>query len=127
MIMLAWRLLGREMRSGELRLLFAALAIAVAAVTAVGFFADRVRLALDRQAQQLIGGDLILVGDQPWPESFAAEAGKRGLQHAETLNFPSMVMANGQAQLAEIKAVSTTYPLRGQLSLIHISEPTRPY
>ena len=65
MIMLAWRLLGREMRSGELRLLFAALAIAVAAVTAVGFFADRVRLALDRQAQQLIGGDLILIGDQP--------------------------------------------------------------
>ena len=117
MIMLAWRLLGREMRSGELRLLFAALAIAVAAVTAVGFFADRVRLALDRQAQQLIGGDLILVGDQPWPESFTAEAGKRGLQHAETLNFPSMVMANGQAQLAEIKAVSTTYPLRGQLAI----------
>jgi putative ABC transport system permease protein len=117
MIMLAWRLLGREMRSGELRLLFAALAIAVAAVTAVGFFADRVRLALDRQAQQLIGGDLILVGDQPWPESFAAEAGKRGLQHAETLHFPSMVMANGQAQLAEIKAVSTTYPLRGQLAI----------
>ena len=106
MIMLAWRLLGREMRSGELRLLFAALAIAVAAVTAVGFFADRVRLALDRQAQQLIGGDLILVGDQPWPDSFTAEAGQRGLQHAETLNFPSMVMA---------------------LSLIHISEPARPY
>ncbi|MBP8168476.1 MAG: ABC transporter permease, partial [Azonexus sp.] len=117
MIMLAWRLLGREMRSGELRLLFAALAIAVAAVTAVGFFADRVRLALDRQAQQLIGGDLILVGDQPWPDSFTAEAGQRGLQHAETLNFPSMVMANGQAQLAEIKAVSTTYPLRGQLAI----------
>ena len=33
----------RELRSGELRLLFAALLIAVAAVTAVGFFGDRVR------------------------------------------------------------------------------------
>jgi len=117
MIALAWRLLGREMRSGELRLLFAALAIAVAAVTAVGFFADRVRLALDRQAQQLIGGDLILVGDQPWPESFRTEAKRRGLQFAETLNFPSMVMAEGQAHLAEIKAVSTTYPLRGRLAI----------
>ncbi len=117
MIALAWRLLGREMRSGELRLLFAALAIAVGAVTAVGFFADRVRLALDRQAQQLIGGDLILVGDQPWPESFRTEAKRRGLQYAETLNFPSMVMAEGQAQLAEIKAVSSTYPLRGRLAI----------
>ncbi|HSG23482.1 MAG TPA: ABC transporter permease, partial [Azonexus sp.] len=117
MIALAWRLLAREMRSGELRLLFAALAIAVAAVTAVGFFADRVRLALDRQAQQLIGGDLILVGDQPWPESFTTEAKRRGLQYAETLNFPSMVMAEGQAQLAEIKAVSSTYPLRGRLAI----------
>ena len=116
MIALAWRLLGREMRSGELRLLFAALAIAVGAVTAVGFFADRVHLALDRQAQQLIGGDLILVGDQPWPESFTTEAERRGLQMAETLNFPSMVMAEGQAHLAEIKAVSTTYPLRGRLA-----------
>ncbi|PKO92436.1 MAG: ABC transporter permease [Betaproteobacteria bacterium HGW-Betaproteobacteria-10] len=114
---LAWRLFGREMRSGELRLLYAALAIAVAAVTAVGFFADRVRLALDRQAQQLMGGDLILVGDQPWPDRFISEAQKRGLQMAETLTFPSMVMANGPPQLVEIKAVSTSYPLRGGLAI----------
>ncbi|MDP3440336.1 MAG: ABC transporter permease, partial [Azonexus sp.] len=117
MITLAWRLFGREMRSGELRLLFVALAIAVAAVTAVGFFADRVRLALDRQAQQLMGGDLILVGDQPWSNSLTSEAQKRGLRIAETLTFPSMVMASGQPQLVEIKAVSSSYPLRGRLSI----------
>jgi predicted lysophospholipase L1 biosynthesis ABC-type transport system permease subunit len=57
---LAWRMLGRELRSGELRLLFMALVVAVAAVTAVGFFADRVRLALELQAQQLMGSDLVL-------------------------------------------------------------------
>jgi putative ABC transport system permease protein len=112
---LGWRMLRRELRSGELRLLFAALAIAVAAVTAVGFFTDRVRVALNQQAQQLIGGDLVLIGDQPWPDAWRLEAEQRGLRQAETLVFPSMVVADGRMQLAEIKAVSSNYPLRGQL------------
>lgn len=117
MIRLAWRLLGRELRSGELHLLFAALAIAVAAVTAVAFFADRIRLALDQEAQQLMGGDLILIGDRPWPSALLDEARKRGLTTAETLVFPSMVMAGEQLQMADIKAVSAGYPLRGQLAM----------
>lgn len=116
MIALSWRLLGRELRSGELRLLFAALAIAVAAVTAVGFFSDRVRQALEREAQQLMGGDLVLIADHPLPERYTGEARQRGLAMAETLIFPSMVMAGEQAQLADLKAVSPTYPLRGRLS-----------
>lgn len=118
MITLAWRLLGRELRSGELRLLFAALVVAVAAVTAVGFFADRIRLALEREAQQMIGGDLVLVADQAWSAEIKKEARQRGLQLAETLTFPSMVLADGRAQLVEIKAVSSTYPLRGRLAVL---------
>lgn len=113
----AWRTLGRELRSGELRLLFAALAIAVAAVTAVGFFADRVRLALEREAQQMMGGDLILIADHALPETYAAEARRRGLTLAETLIFPSMVIGPEQAQLADIKAVSPGYPLRGRVEI----------
>lgn len=116
MIALSWRLLGRELRSGELRLLFAALAIAVAAVTAVGFFADRVRQTLEREAQHLMGGDLVLIADHPLPERYVDEARQRGLLMAETLIFPSMVVAGEQAQLADLKAVSPTYPLRGRLS-----------
>jgi putative ABC transport system permease protein len=113
---LAWRMLGRELRSGELRLLFMALVVAVAAVTAVGFFADRVRLALELQAQQLMGGDLVLTADHPWSPEITQEAAKRGLQLAETLSFPSMVMGAAQPQLVDIKAVSSAYPLRGKLS-----------
>lgn len=112
----AWRMLGRELRSGELRLLFLALAVAVAAVTAVGFFADRVRLALEREAQQLMGGDLVLIADHPWSTEIRQEAEKRGLQQAETLSFPSMIMGSTMPQLVDIKAVSSTYPLRGKLS-----------
>lgn len=114
---LAWRMLGRELRSGELRLLFAALAIAVAAVTAVGFFANRIDRGLQRQAQQMMGGDLVLTADHALSPELAAEARRRGLGLAETLVFPSMVMAGGQAQLADIKAVSGGYPLRGKLAI----------
>ena len=127
MIALAWRLLGRELRSGELRLLFAALSIAVAAVTAVGFFTDRIRLALEREAQQLMGGDLVLISDHTLPDAYGAEARRRALLTAETLSFPSMVMGAGEAQLADIKAVSTAYPLRGRLAMtMRLGEAGRP-
>lgn len=117
MAMLAWRLLGRELRSGELRLLWFALVVAVAAVTAVGFFTDRVGRALEREAQQLLGADLLLVADHPWSRPIYDELARRPLRVAETRVFPSMVQARGQAQLADVKAVSAAYPLRGTLRL----------
>ena len=112
---LAWRMLGRELRSGEMRLLFVALCIAVAAVSAVGFLADRVGRALEVEARQMLGADLVVVSDQPLDKGLRQEAEKRGLRTAQTLVFPSMVLAGGRSQLVEIKAVSDTYPLRGLL------------
>ncbi len=114
---LAWRFLLRELRAGELRLLALALVVAVAAVTAVGFFADRVRQALEGEARQLLGADLVLVSDHPWPASHADAAAGQGLRTARTEVFPSMILAGGQAQLADIKAVTAAYPLRGNLRL----------
>ena len=117
----ALRMLRRDARAGELHLLVAALVIAVAALTAVGFFADRVRQALALEANQLLGADLLLTADHPWPSPIAEEARRRGLATAETRTFPSMVaLGEGDAarvQLAEIKAVSAGYPLRGSLRI----------
>lgn len=114
---LAWNLLGREWRAGELRLLFLALLLAVAAVTAVGFFSERVRQALVQQGSRMLGADLLLVGDAPWPQDFLDRAQAHGLRIAETRIFPSMVQSSGYSQLADIKAVSRDYPLRGELSV----------
>ncbi len=114
---LSWRMLGREWRAGELRLIFAALLLAVAAVTAVGFLADRLNRALLGEAAQLLGADLILTADQPLPPEFVAEAEKRGLHTAQIQLFPSMVFANERAQLVEVKAVDGQYPLRGKLQV----------
>jgi putative ABC transport system permease protein len=115
----AGRMLRRDARAGELRLLVAALVVAVAALTAVGFFTDRVRQALEREANQLLGADLLLSADHAWPASVADTARLAGLAVAQTRTFPSMVGAGSgdalRAQLAEVKAVSSGYPLRGAL------------
>lgn len=112
---LALRMLRREWHAGELRVLAAALVIAVASVTSVGFFTDRVGRALAQQANMLLGADLVLISDHPVDANFEREALRRGLRTARTLSFPSMVLHGEHAQLSEIKAVSRNYPLRGQL------------
>ena len=67
---LAWRQIVRDFRAGELRLLVVAVMLAVAALSAVAFFADRINGGLARDARQLLGGDAIVASDQPAPPEF---------------------------------------------------------
>lgn len=118
---LAWRQLVRDFRAGELRLLVVAVTLAVAALTAVGFFADRLNNGLARDARQLLGGDAIIASDQPAPPAFAAKAREMGLVVATSATFPSMGRApddkGGASRLVGVKSVSASYPLRGRLRL----------
>jgi putative ABC transport system permease protein len=111
------RMLARDLRAGELTVLALALTLAVAALTSVGFLADRVEKAVEREAHQLLGGDLLLTADHPWPDSFREAAARQGLRLAESANFLSMVTSGAAVQLAEIKAVSAGYPLRGAMRI----------
>ena len=116
---LAWRQSWRDFRAGELRLLMLAVTLAVAALTAVGFFAHRLDAALTRDAGQLLGGDAVVASDQPTPPSFAIQARELGLQQASSISFPSMARAGdaqgGGVRLAAVKAVGAGYPLRGRM------------
>ncbi|TNF58984.1 MAG: FtsX-like permease family protein [Burkholderiales bacterium] len=116
---LGWRTLWRDWRAGELRLLLIAVTLAVAALTAVGFFADRLQNGLSRDARALIGGDAVVSSDQPAPPAFEARAREEGLLVARTLSFPTMGRApdelGGAARLVALKAVDEAYPLRGRL------------
>ena len=112
---LATRMLRRNWSAGELKVLLLALVIAVASVTTVGFFADRVQAALDAQANELLGGDLVMIADQPIAADFVDLARAQKLDVAQTRTFPSMVGAAGAVNLAEIKAVSSSFPLRGRI------------
>jgi putative ABC transport system permease protein len=111
----AWRLCRRHWRAGELSILALALVVSVAAVSAVGFFTDRVQQALARQSNLLLGADLVLTSDYPLSAEFSQEASRRGLLTSHTIHFPSMVTHAAESHLAEIKAVQKGYPLRGRL------------
>ena len=112
---LAYRLLKREWRAGELRVLLAALVITVASITAVGLFTDRMDRAMERGANELLAGDMLVSSSEPIDESLAVEARRRGLATARTLGFRSVVVVGERFQLAAVKAVDASYPLRGVL------------
>ena len=116
---LGWSSLARDWRAGELRLLMLAVTLAVAALSAVGFFADRLQGGLARDARALIGGDVVVSSDNAPPPSFEAQARELGLTVAQTLGFPTMGRARdeegGAARLVALKAVGEGYPLRGSL------------
>ena len=118
---LALRLVARDWRAGELRVLIAAIILAVSSVGTVGFFADRVKSGLAQQANLLLGADLMVSGDRPLPQDYADEAKALGLATSPAIRFNSMVQPSGiadaNAVLADVKAVSDGYPLRGSIML----------
>lgn len=114
---LSWLLFKRDWRGGELRLLFVALLVAVAAVSSVGFFVDRLSQALSQQARQLLGADLVVTSDTPIEPALFEQARALGLTTGQTVVFPSMIEYQGRPQLASVKAVTENYPLRGRLRL----------
>ncbi len=107
-----WR---QRWRMPELRLLLLALIVSVTVVTAVGFFTSRVENAMQAQARQLLGGDLVLSSARPLDAAYLQRGKELKLETAETITFPSMASSGDKLQLSELKAVSSTYPLRGDL------------
>jgi putative ABC transport system permease protein len=119
---LSLSLLRRDWRAGEWRVLLLALVLAVGSLATVGLFADRVRQALQQQAQSLIGADLRITSTRPFSPAYREMARTRGLQVVESRTFPSMVSHREQVLLSEIQAVEPSYPLRGKI----VIEPPSP-
>lgn len=113
LLRLSLRLLRRDWRAGELRILAAALAIAVGSVTAIGFFSDRINRAMTEQSAELVGADLRLISPQPLPPAWLRAATDEGLHQTQTLSFASVVVHGEAMQLASVLAVDAGYPLRG--------------
>ena len=113
----ALHLLRREWRSGELSLLFQALVVAVATVTATALFTDRLQRALVAESTAFLAADRVVEGTKPIPEAWWDEAAGVGLQRSRMVRFLSMVFSGERAQFASVKAVDDAYPLRGNLEV----------
>ena len=110
-------MLWRDWRGGELTILAIGLIIAVTSITAVGFFTDRIERGLQMQSAELIAGDLVITSGRSDINDYITEARSNDFQVTTTQQFRSVVLANERLQLAEVKAVSDGYPLRGVLRI----------
>ncbi|MEX0374642.1 ABC transporter permease [Spiribacter pallidus] len=115
--MLALKLLYRDWRGGELRLLALAVVIAVAAVTGVAWLADRVAGATEARAADLLAADRAVESTEPIPAEWIQRATAQGLETARTAVFPTVVLTESANRLVSAKAVSPGYPLRGELRI----------
>ncbi|REC94274.1 ABC transporter permease [Kushneria indalinina] len=114
---LGWAGLRRDLRAADVRALFLALVLAVAATTMIGFFLDRIGSALERQSGQLLGGDLVLVQGNPFDTEILDTLEDAGMTTARQVNTVSMAGFNDQFQLASLKGVAPAYPLYGSFQV----------
>ena len=114
---LAFKFAARDWRAGELRLLVAALLVAVGSVSAISLFVDRLQRAIEVESTTFLGADRVIGGSKVIPEHFRDLAREKGLEIADVVTFNSMVFADASGsdrnQLASVKAVAPGYPLRG--------------
>ena len=115
MLGLSLKGLRRDLRASDVRALFIALALAVAASTMIGFFLDRLDRGLTRQAGQLMGGDIKLEQGQPFDDALYGTLRDAGLSLADQVDMVSMISRDGAFQLASLKVIDEAYPLYGQV------------
>ncbi|HUH89322.1 MAG TPA: FtsX-like permease family protein, partial [Lysobacter sp.] len=119
---MAWRQLRRDLKAGDVRILLAALVLAVLAVTAVGFVTDRAERALAIEANRLLGGDAVVRGDAPIGAVLEQAARATGLQRADTVELNTMISvgegSNARLQLGDLRALGDGFPLRGAFRIV---------
>ncbi|MET0356176.1 MAG: ABC transporter permease, partial [Cellvibrio sp.] len=118
--MLALNLLVRNWRSGELKLLSISIVLAVAVLSGISIFTDRLDSTLLGQSNTLLGADIIVESSRPVNKEWAVEGNAKSIKQSNTIEFSSMVFAGEEMQLASIKAVEKNYPLRGQLDISQV-------
>lgn len=117
LIRVALRLLWRDWRGGELRLLLLAMIMAVTSVSGIALFTDRLERALLQESANMLAADRIMSAREQPPRELLTQAQAQGLQTAEYIAFASMAFSDQGNLLVSAKAVSDAYPLRGSLQV----------
>lgn len=121
-LQLAFKFFMRELKQGELTLLFLSLLIATGSLSSIGFLIQHIEHSMNSHANQLNGAQLVLKSSRSVPSSWLDKADELKLEQAQMQVFPSMLVHNGEFKLAQIKAVSDNFPLQGELRVSRLSQ-----
>ena len=108
-----------EVFSGDLLILFLSIVLAVTSISSVGFLGDRLQSSMQMQASSILGADLVLRSPSKIDSKYLDLAAANDLDSAEMSTFLSMVITEDDNLLASIKAVTESYPLRGELRIVN--------
>ncbi|MGL1956387.1 MAG: ABC transporter permease [Colwellia sp.] len=111
------RLLHHEFRRGELTIIFLAIVLAVATVFSLTGFSNQIKQALVTNSSSYIAADRVLRSSRVVDNSVVEKSSQLSLNTARKLETESMVFAGDNMLLAELSAVSESYPLRGELKV----------
>src|SRR5690606_26882409 len=81
----------------------------------------RLQNSIDDRSNAFIAADRVLVTPRSIDEGIVEHAQRSGLQVARSVSFQSMLVVGDALQLAAVKAVSSAYPLRGELKIADAS------
>ena len=108
-----FRLMLRDLRSGDLLTLLLALVISVSTVTSIGLFIDRLQLSFEQESANLLAADRLVRSDDELPDEWKVKAEALSLRYAERTSFTTMMFADNSLQLSQLSAVTEGYPLKG--------------
>ncbi|MGQ3889645.1 ABC transporter permease [Legionella sp. CNM-1927-20] len=114
---LLYRTLLREWRSGELTLLLLALLIAIICMSTINNFTFYIENLLNQQAAQMLGADAVITTNSSIPKSWEKKAKELQLKQTKTISFFSMAVAKDKLQLVQVKAITSSYPLKGFIKI----------
>jgi len=122
------RLLKHELKRGELTIVVLAIVLGVASVFSLAGFSEKIKQALINESTTFIAADRVLQTSRALPLKLAVDEANKltrtridneskqlEVSQAQQVLMSSMVFSGDNMQLVEIQAVSTDYPLRGEL------------
>ncbi|MGJ8678705.1 ABC transporter permease [Paraglaciecola sp.] len=114
---LAWRLFRHETKRGELTIILLAIILSVASVLSLSLFSERLQQALSDKSAEFIAADRVLYARKPVDEEWITHAQGMGLNTAHQVYARSMVFANEQMDLVDLRAADIGYPLKGKVKI----------
>lgn len=112
-------LIWRDWRGGELTILLLSLILATATITSISLFVSRIQNSILDEASHFLAADAQVRGSLSVPDAWRSQARDLQLTSADSQEFQGMLFSENNMHLARVKAVTGSYPLKGELQLSH--------